>query len=51
MGQWKLAIYFRLHIGVLLSISKERIIIYIPFVQIYIGLMDCAKGFFIELPK
>jgi hypothetical protein len=45
MGQYRLAIYARLQLGILFAIEKNMITISIPFIDIYIGLHKEACGY------
>lgn len=49
MGQWKLLIKFKPCFGILVDIEREfdtniAVTIYLPFIAIYIGLLDSASG-------
>ena len=45
MGQYRLSFYFKMQVGFLIRYDKGcSIDIEIPFISIYIGLLDCAEG-------
>lgn len=44
MGQYKISVYFKMQIGICISINETEWCIDIPFVKIFVGRLSCAKG-------